>query len=236
VNTALQIAAWLVLSAAPVARERLPVLSAAFALETTDAADVERSAGTLAFLPGGDVCLWVTAPLRQEMRLGARELVIYYPDRDLAMVGQVAAGKAPPMLESIVAGVSDPGASLGAGSRLVEQHRADGKLLTRWHVEDGAGHELGELRAVEERAGTSSLEIYDRKGKLQRRFSFADRARVGGRSVPRAIDADFFGADGARRRHEHWTLRDVAPLDGGHPALPDCARRRPTTKVQELPW
>lgn len=238
-GAALHLAAWALVwageGAAPPVRAPLPVLSATFALETKDAQSVERTAGSLAFLPGGDVCVWVTTPLRQEMRLGTKELVIYYPDRDLAMVAKVASGKAPPVFEAIVAGVSDPGASLAAGSKLIEQLRGDGRLLTRWHVEDGAGHELGELRAAEDRGGTTSLEIYDRKGKLQRRFTFADRARLGGRSVPRAIEADFFDADGSSRRHERWTLRDVAALDGGRTS-PDCAHRRATTKVQELPW
>ena len=211
-------------------------LSATFVLQTTDARSSDTSSGTLAFLPSGDVCLWVTSPLRQEMRLSARALDIYYPDRDLALVAQVGPRRAPPMLEPVVAGVADPGSTLPPGSKLLEQRRDNGRLSTRWRVDDGGGHALGELRTVETRDGAASIELADSKGRVQRRFSFRDRVRVGGRTVPRAIDAGYYAPDGSWLRREQWTLRDVAPLDGTRPALYDCAHRRATTKVQELAW
>jgi hypothetical protein len=220
-------------SPAPIAAP--PALSATFELQTKDGRAADASSGTLAFLPGGDVCVRVTSPLLQEMRLSAHELVIYYPDRDLAMVAKIAPRQAPPMLEPLVAGLVDPASTLPAGSKLLAQERGDGQLTTRWRVEDVSGHALGEMRAVERRDGAASIEVSDQKGRIQRRFAFRDRVRVNGRSVPRSIDADYFGADGAWRRGERWTLRDVAPLDGPRPALADCARRKPTTKVQELP-
>jgi hypothetical protein len=213
-----------------------PTLEAAFALRTTDGGGADASSGTLAFLPGGDVCVWVAAPVRQEMRLSARALDIYYPDRDLALVAKIAPRQAPPMLEPIIVGVVDPGGTLPAGARLLEQHRGDGQLTTRWSVVDSSGHAAGELRTVETRDGAASVEIADPKGHVLRRFTFGDRARVGGRSVPREIDAQYFAADGRWLRREQWTLRDLAPIDGTRPALYDCAHHRPTTKVQELAW
>jgi hypothetical protein len=113
--------------------------------------------GHLRMIPGGEVCVTVTAPLAQQMRLSARELVILYPDRDLALVTPLAPRQAPPMLDAIAAGVVDPGSTLPVKSRLVDQRHADGKLFTRWRVVDGSDQDLGEMRAVETREGTLLL-------------------------------------------------------------------------------
>jgi hypothetical protein len=212
------------------------VLAASFALETVDARGTDKVAGSVRFLPGGDVCVVVTTPRPQEMRLSARELVIYYPDRDLALVANVSPRQAPPMLDAIAAGVVDPGSTLPSPSKLVERRHADGKLFTRWQVVDASAQELGEMRAVESREGTISLEIADRSGRLQRRFGFADRVRVAGRSVPRAVVAEYFAAGGERSRREQWSLADVTRLDPAAAAATGCARIGPHTTVQNLPW
>jgi hypothetical protein len=221
--------------AAPIAAP--PTLSASFELKTSDARAADVSSGTLAFLPGGDVCLWVTSPILQELRLSAHTFTIYYPDRDLALVATVSSRQAPPMLEPLVAGLVDPASALPAGSKLVQQEGGDGQLATRWRVQDVSGHAVGEMRAVERRDGAASIEVSGQEGRVQRRFAFRDRVRVsGGRSVPRAIDADYFAPSGAWQRSERWTLRDVAPFDGRRPAPSGCAKTRPTTKVEPLPW
>jgi hypothetical protein len=209
--------------------------SAAFTLRTTDLGGTETVTGTVTFVPGGQVCVRVTSPRRQEMSLTPRELVIYYPDRDLALVASVRPPQGPPMLEAIAAGVVDPASTLPHQSRLVEHAPRNGKLFTRWQVISDGGEALGELRAWEARDGVAATELVSPKGQVQRRFSFAERVRVGARSVPRRIVADFFDRQGTRDRQEQWELSQVAPVGaGGAPA--DCARRGPKTVVTELPW
>jgi hypothetical protein len=66
------------------------------------------------------------------------------------------------------------------------------------------------------------------------RFSFGDRVRVAGRSVPRAIDAAYFGPGGVAARRERWALANVARLDP--PVAGNCAQVGPQTKVQDLTW
>jgi hypothetical protein len=208
--------------------------SADFVLKTTDSQGSESAAGVLRLTPGGEVCVTVKTPRVQEMRLSAREMVIYYPDRDLALIATLSPQQAPPMLDAIAAGVVDPGSTLPGPSKLVEQRHADGKLFTRWKVVDGSGQDLGEMRAVESRDGTISVALSDTGGAPQRRFSFADRIRVAGRSVPRAVSAEYFAAGGAFSRREQWTLENVARFD--QRPTSGCARIRPQTKVQTLQW
>jgi hypothetical protein len=205
--------------------------SAEFTLRTTDLAGVETVKGTVTFVPGGKVCVRVTSPRRQELSLTPRELVIYYPDRDLALVASVRPPQGPPMMEAIAAGVVDPASTLPPQSHLVEHGPRDGKLFTRWQVISDGGEPLGELR----RDGVAATELLSPKGKVQRRFTFAERVRVGARSVPRRIVAEFFGREGIRDRQEQWELSQVAPFGAGSPP-PDCARRGPKTTVTELPW
>jgi hypothetical protein len=212
-------------------------ISADFVLQTADAAArAETVAGVLTFIPGGSVCVMVKTPHRQEMLLSLRELVIYYPERDLALVANVSPGKAPPMLEAIAAGVADPASTLPNPSKLLDQRRVNGSLYTRWRIVGDAGEDLGEMRALEARDGAVSIELISKAGKPQRRFSFGDRVRSGARSVPRSIVAEYFGSDGMRSRQEQWGLSNVRPFDRGTAALAGCARRGPKTKVQELPW
>jgi len=211
-------------------------LSADFVLKTTDAQGTETVTGALSFIPGGDVCVAVKTPNLQEMHLSVRELVIYYPERDLAFVANVVPPHAPPMLDALAAGVADPASTLPAQSKLLERKRANGNLLTRWRVIDGTGQALGEMRSAESREGALSVELDDKAGKPQRRFSFGDRVRVGARSVPRAIGAEYFSAGGARQRQEQWTLANVTRFDQRGAALIGCAHLGPHTKVQELQW
>jgi hypothetical protein len=211
-------------------------LSADFVLKTTDAQGSETVTGAVRFIPGGEVCVAVKTPRLQEMRLSLHEMVIYYPDRDLALVANVVTPHAPPMLDALAAGVADPGSTLPPQSKLIERKRANGNLSTRWRVIDGSGQELGEMRSAETREGAVSLDLYDKAGKPQRRFSFGDRVRVGGRSVPRTIGADYFAAGGARQRQEQWTLANVTRFDAGRAAPIGCAHLGPHTKIQELPW
>ena len=216
--------------AAPVA------LSARFVLKTVDAQGTETVSGAVSFIPGGDVCVAVKVPRLQEMHLTPRELVIYYPDRDLAFIAQVGPQQAPPMFDALAAGMVDPGSTLPTQSKLLERKRVGASLQTRWRVLDGEGKVLGEMRAVETREGASSVEITAPSGKPQRRFTFGDRVRVGARSVPRTIVADYFAAGGARQREEQWSLEAVTRLDPRRAAPPECARLRPQTKVQALSW
>ena len=211
-------------------------LTANFVLKTIDAQGTETVTGALSFIPGGDVCVAVKTPNLQEMHLSPRELVIYYPDRDLALVANVIPPHAPPMLDALAAGVADPGSTLPNQSKLIERKRANGNLFTRWRVIDAAGQELGEMRSAESRDGALSLDLYDRAGKPQRRFTFGDRVRVGGRSVPRTIGAEYFAAGGARQRQELWTLANVTRFDDGRAAPIGCAHLGPHTKIQQLQW
>jgi hypothetical protein len=211
-------------------------LSASFVLKTIDAQGSETITGAVSFIPGGDVCVAVKAPRLQEMHLTPRELVIYYPDRDLALVAHLGPQQAPPMLDALAAGMVDPGSTLPAQSQLIERTHVGSSLQTRWRVLDGDGKALGEMRVVEAREGASSVELLQPSGQPQRRFTFADRVRVGARSVPRTIVADYFGAGGKRQREEQWSLDGVARLDPRHAAPADCARLRPQTKVQALTW
>ena len=160
----------------------------------------------------------VKSPRLQEMHLSPRELVIYYPDRDLAFVAHLAPPQPPPMLDALAAGLVDPASTLPAGSKLLDRKRANGELLTRWRVVDGGGKELGELNAVETRQGARSIELVDGKGQPQRRFTFGDRVRVGIRTVPRTVVADYYAPGGARQREEQWTLERIARFDpqNGH--------------------
>jgi hypothetical protein len=211
-------------------------LSADFVLKTIDAQGTETVTGALRFIPGGDVCVAVKSPNLQEMHLSPRELVIYYPERDLAFVASVVPPHAPPMLDALAAGVADPGSTLPNQSKLLERKRENGNLFTRWRVVDGAGQELGEMRAGESRSGAFSLDLLDKAGKPQRRFSFGDRVRVGARSVPRTIGAEYFAAGGARQRREQWTLANVTRFDERRLAPIGCAHLGPHTKIQALEW
>jgi hypothetical protein len=169
------------------------------------------------------------------MRLSPREMVIYYPDRDLAFVAHLAAADSPPMLEALAAGLVDPGSTLPKGSKLIEQKHANGELITRWRVLDANGKQLGEMRAVESRAGARSVELTDKAGQPQRRFTFDNRVRVGTNSVPRAIVADYYAQGGTRQREEQWTLDHVSRLDPQKANAIGCAKLRPQTKIQPLP-
>jgi hypothetical protein len=152
------------------------------------------------------------------------------------LVANIVPPRAPPMLDALAAGIADPGSTLPSQSKLIETRRADGNLFTRWRVIDGAGQELGEMRTGESHSGAFSLDLLDAAGKPQRRFSFGDRVRVGSRSVPRSIGAEYFAAGGARQRQERWTLANVTRFDQGRVAPIGCAHLGPRTKVQELQW
>ena len=210
-------------------------LSASFILKTIDAQGTDTVSGDVSFIPGGEVCVAVKTPVVQEMRLGRRELVIYYPAQDLAFVAHFDPTRPPPMLDALAAGIVDPGSTLPSESKLLEQKRENGNLVTRWRVVVG-GTETGEMRTVESRAGAISIELSEKSGKPQRRFTFGDRIRVGTHSVPRTIVADYFAAGGVQKREEQWSLADVTKPDPRHPAQIGCARLRPQTKIQTLQW
>jgi hypothetical protein len=208
-------------------------LSASFVLKTIDAQGTDTVSGAVSFIPGGEVCLAVKTPVVQEMRLGQHELVVYYPGRDLAFVAHFEPPQAPPMLDALAAGIVDPGSTLPSESKLLDRREENGNLVTRWRIVAG-GNEMGEMRTVESRAGTISIELSEKSGKPQRRFTFGDRIRVGTHSVPRTIVADYFAAGGGQKREEQWSLADVTKLDPRHPLQIGCARLRPQTKIQTL--
>ena len=210
-------------------------LSASFVLKTIDAQGTDTVSGAISFIPGGEVCVAVKIPTVQEMRLSPRELVIYYPERDLAFVAHFDPSRPPPMLDALAAGIVDPGSTLPSESKLLERKRESGNLVTRWRVV-ASGAETGEMRTVESRAGAISIELSEKSGKPQRRFTFGDRIRVGTHSVPRTIVADYFAAGGVQKREEQWSLADVTKPDPRHPAQIGCARLRPETKIQALQW
>ena len=210
-------------------------LSASFVLKTTDAQGTDTVSGALSFIPGGEVCVAVKTPNVQEMHLSPRELVIYYPERDLAFVAHFDPTQPPPMLDALAAGIVDPGSTLPRESKLLERKRESGNLVTRWRVVVG-GAEAGEMRTVESRAGAISIELSEKSGKPQRRFTFGDRIRVGTHSVPRTIVADYFAAGGVQNREEQWSLADVTKPDPRHPTQLGCARLLPGTKIQTLQW
>ena len=210
-------------------------LSAGFVLKTIDAQGTDTVSGAVSFIPGGEVCVAVKTPVVQEMHLSPRELVIYYPERDLAFVARFDPSQPPPMLDALAAGIVDPGSTLPSESKLLERRRENGNLVTRWRVIAG-GAETGEMRTVESRAGAISIELSEKSGKPQRRFTFGDRIRVGTHSVPRTIVADYFAAGGVQKREEQWSLTDVTRPDPRHPAPIGCARLRPETKIQALQW
>jgi hypothetical protein len=211
-------------------------LAADFTLKTIGTQGTDTVSGALQFLPGGEICVAVKSPRAQEMRLAPRELVIYYPDRDLAFVARLAPPQPPPMLDALAAGLVDPSSTLPKSSKLLEQKRANGELTTRWRVVDDAGKPLGEMRAVETRAGARSVDLLDEAGKPQRHFTFEDRVRVGTRSVPRAIVADYYAPGGARQREEQWTLEHVSRFDPQKGKAIGCAKLGPLTKIQTLTW
>jgi hypothetical protein len=210
-------------------------LAADFVLKTTDERGTETVSGALEVLPGGEICVAVKSPQVQEMRLAPRELVIYYPDRDLAFVAHLAAADSPPVLEALAAGLVDPGSTLPKSSKLLEQKHANGELITRWRVMDDNGNELGEMRAVESRAGARSVDLTDKAGHPQRHFTFDDRVRIGTNSVPRAIVADYFAPGGVRQREEQWSLDHVSRYDPQKGNAIGCAKLRPQTKILPLP-
>ena len=208
-----------------------PAFSAHFVLEMVDGARRATSTGTLYLQSGTNACLIVATPLRQEMRLGPKELVIYYPERDLALVGTVSARQAPPFFEALSVALSDPTRTLPRGSTLLERKQSGAILLTRWRVAADR-EQLGEMRLEETREGVSRVEVLDLAGHPQRRFFITDRARMAGRSVPRSIDAQYFTALGTEQRREIWTLSDLMAGQD----RPSCAHVGPKTKVQELAW
>jgi hypothetical protein len=210
-------------------------LSASFILKTIDAQGTDTVSGAVSFIPGGEVCVAVKTPTVQEMHLSPRELVIYYPERDLAFVAHFEPPQPPPMLDALAAGIVDPGSTLPSESKLIERKQENGNLVTRWRVVAG-GTELGEMRTVESRAGAISIELNEKSGKPQRRFIFGDRVRVGTHSVPRTIVADYFAAGGVQKREEQWSLADVTKPDPRHPAQIGCARLGLQTKIQALQW
>jgi hypothetical protein len=210
-------------------------LAADFVLDTVDAGGTDRVSGALSVLPGGEICVAVTSPRVQEMHLSPRELVIYYPDRDLAFVARLAPPQSPPMLDALAAGITDPSSTLPSRSKLLESKHANGELITRWRVIDPSGQELGEMRAVETRLGARSVELDDKSGQPQRRFTFGERVRLGVRTVPRTIVADYYAPGGKRQREEQWTLDRIARFDPQKGPVP-CAKLRPQTKVQTLTW
>src|SRR3954451_12454025 len=210
-------------------------LSASFVLKTVDAQGTDTVSGAVTFIPGGEVCVAVKTPTVQEMHLSPRELVIYYPERDLAFVGRFEPSHPPPMLDALAAGIVDPGSTLPSESKLLERRRENGNLVTRWRV-IASGTETGEMRTVESRGGAISIELSEKSGKPQRRFTFGDRIRVGTHSVPRTIVADYFAAGGVQNREEQWSLTNVIAPDPRHPAPIGCARLRPETKIQTLQW
>lgn len=210
-------------------------LAADFVLKTTDADGTETVSGALNFIPGGEICVAVKSPRLQEMHLSPRELVIYYPDRDLAFVAHLAPPQPPPMLDALAAGLVDPSSTLPSGSKLLDRKRANGELTTRWRVIDAGGKELGEMRAVETRQGARSIELVDKTGQPQRRFTFGERVRVGVRSVPRTIVADYFSPGGTRQREEQWTLDRIGRFDPAKGPV-GCAKLRAQTKIQPLTW
>ncbi|HEY4393411.1 MAG TPA: hypothetical protein VGP64_05090 [Polyangia bacterium] len=222
--------------AAPAPGARSISLRASFVLKTIDAQGTDVVSGAVNFVPGGEVCVAVKSPNVQEMHLTPRELTIYYPDRDLAFVAHFEPPQPPPMLDALAAGIVDPASTLPPDSKLIERKRDKGNLVTRWRAVDAAGKAIGEMRAVESRAGALSLELLDPSGKPQRRFTFGDRVTVGAHSVPRSIVADYFAAGGVQKREEQWSLADVAPLDPRRPLTIGCARLRPQTKIQALSW
>lgn len=211
-------------------------LTADFVLTTVDPRGTEKVSGALSFVPGGEICVAVKSPNVQEMHLSPRELVIYYPDRDLAFVAQLAPPQPPPMLDALAAGLVDPSSTLPPGSKLLEQKHANGELTTRWRVVDNAGKELGEMRAVESRDGARSVELSDKAGQPQRRFTFGDRVRVGVHSVPRTIVADYYAERGAHTRQEQWTLERIGRFDPQKAAAQGCAKLRAQTKILPLTW
>jgi hypothetical protein len=210
-------------------------LSASFVLKTIDAHGTDTVSGAVSFIPGGEVCVAVRTPTVQEMHLSPRELVIYYPERDLAFVAHFDPSRPPPMLDALAAGIVDPGSTLPSESKLLERTRENGNLVTRWRVVAG-GTETGEMRTVESRAGAISIELSEKSGKPQRRFTFGERVRIGAQSVPRTIVADYFAAGGVQEREERWSLADVTKPDPRHPVQIGCARLRPETKIQTLQW
>lgn len=210
-------------------------LSADFVLTTVEAGATETVSGALSFLPGGEICVAVKSPRVQEMHLSPRELVIYYPDRDLAFVARVTPPQPPPMLDALAAGMVDPSATLPAGSKLLDRKHANGELITRWRIVDAGGKDLGEMHAVEVRAGARSVELTDKAGQPQRRFTFGERVRVGARSVPRTIVADYYAAGGTRQREEQWTLDRIERFDP-HKGPVACVKLRAETKIQQLTW
>lgn len=235
VPTALAAAlSWALAGAAPAPVASVS-LAADFVLNTVDATGTERVSGALSVLPGGEICVAVTSPRVQEMHLSPRELVIYYPDRDLAFVARLSPPQPPPMLDALAAGMSDPSTTLPSGSKLVESTHANGELVTRWRVIDASGKELGEMRAVETRLGARSVELSDKAGQPQRRFTFGERVRVGVRSVPRTIVADYYSPGGTRQREEQWTLDRITRFDPQKGPV-GCAKLGAQTKVQTLAW
>ena len=209
-----------------------PPLSARFVLESVDGPHKDISTGTVHLQPGMNACVLVETPVKQELRLGLKELVVYYPDRDLALVGTVSPRQAPPLFEALVVALSDPTRTLPRGSTLLERKQTGAVLVTRWRVVKEEGEQAGEMRIEETREGASRIEVLDPARHPQRLFSFGDRLRFAGRSVPRTIEARYFTAAGAERRRESWTLSDLAPETG----TTSCARIGPKTKVQELAW
>jgi hypothetical protein len=89
------------------------------------------------------------------------------------------------------------------------------------------------MRAREAREGTTALEILDKSGQPERKFAFADRIVVAGRSVPRAIQAEYFSKQRPLRT-EQWLLSNV--VKSGAAGERPCPRPGPTTKIQPLPW
>jgi hypothetical protein len=220
---------------APAPGARSVSLAASFVLKTIDAQGTDVVSGAVNFVAGGEVCVAVKSPNIQEMHLTPRELTIYYPERDLAFVTHVDPSQPPPMLDALAAGIVDPASTLPAQSKLIERKRDKGNLVTRWRAIDASGNPIGEMRAVESRAGALSIELFEPSGKLQRRFTFGDRIQVGAHSVPRSIVADYFAAGGVQKREEQWSLTDVAALDPRRPVAIGCAHLRPQTKIQALP-
>ncbi len=223
--------------AAPPSGPALPAqkpvsLAARFALKVTSSGHVEQSAGRLALFPDGRVCILVDVPIRQRVLLTREQVLVFYPDRDLLLRGNVRHGQAPPLLDAVAAGVGDPSLLVPADAVVLERGVAGGVLTTRW----GVGRDAPEqIRVAEARDGVRSIEIVSRAGLLRRRYDFGDRVAAGKARVPRSIKGDYRDHDGRPSRLEEWLLSEVGGA-ATEPVGRECAVQPTARRVQEMAW
>jgi hypothetical protein len=217
---------------APAKQLKLSVVpfQAKFQLDVDDGKNVDKSSGFVFLRPDATLCVAVEKPLHQFLAFSSRELNIYYPDDHVILRAKGKAGQLPPMIDALLLGYVDPSAILPPTSKVLEQTRDDvaHTLTTRWSIVGPDGKSHGQLRSVESKDGTDSMELMADDGELMGRYNFSNRVPVGRAKLPSLIKV--LQRRASHDRTDTWTLDALAPEPDQDPAGVAC-----TTFPKDIP-